>query len=399
MDISEDNAARRAPPEKQIASPDERLKKTSLLTQAMRRPELGAAAGLVFVIAFFISTADASMFSLSGILNVLGAASLLGILAIAAALLMIGGEFDLSIGSMVAFAGLVFGACLVHAELSLWLAIALTLLMAAGMGALNGQIVIRTRLPSFIVTLAFLFILRGLTLVGLKWLTGSTQMRGISDAANDDWLKIFSDTPFEGFFAWLADDSLKEVFSGVAFESLFTWLAAQDLIAKHGNGVPTVTGIPVAILWFVGIAALATWVLLRTRIGNWIFAAGGDPNAARNSGVPVERVKTGLFMVTALAAALMAILTVLDAGSTDARRGAQKEFEAIIAAVIGGCLLTGGYGSAIGAFFGAVIFGMVSIGLAYTRFDSDWFQVFLGAMLLVAVLFNNFIRRKVTGER
>jgi simple sugar transport system permease protein len=110
-------------------------------------------------------------------------------------------------------------------------------------------------------------------------------------------------------------------------------------------------------------------------------------------------VKTGLFMLTACAAALVAILTVLDAGSTDARRGVQKEFEAIIAAVIGGCLLTGGYGSAIGAFVGAIIFGVVSIGLTYTTFDSDWFQVFLGAMLLIAVLFNNYIRRKVTGER
>ena len=127
--------------------------------------------------------------------------------------------------------------------------------------------------------------------------------------------------------------------------------------------------------------------------------AGGDPNAARNSGVPVNMVKTTLFVLTACAATLVAILTVLDAGSTDARRGFQKEFEAIIAAVIGGCLLTGGYGSAIGAFFGAIIFGMVSIGLTYTSFDSDWFQVFLGGMLLLAVLFNNFIRRKATGER
>jgi simple sugar transport system permease protein len=160
-----------------------------------------------------------------------------------------------------------------------------------------------------------------------------------------------------------------------------------------------VTGVPVGVLWFLAIAALATYVLLRTRFGNWIFAAGGDPNAARNSGVPVNMVKTTLFVLTACAATLVAILTVLDAGSTDARRGFQKEFEAIIAAVIGGCLLTGGYGSAIGAFFGAIIFGMVSIGLTYTSFDSDWFQVFLGGMLLLAVLFNNFIRRKATGER
>ena len=138
---------------------------------------------------------------------------------------------------------------------------------------------------------------------------------------------------------------------------------------------------------------------MRTPVGNWIFASGGDKTAASNSGVPVKQVKVSLFMLTACCAALVAIITVMDAGSTDARRGFQKEFEAIIAAVIGGCLLTGGYGSAIGAFFGAIIFGMVVIGLTYTRIDQDWYQVFLGAMLLMAVLFNNFIRKRVTGER
>jgi simple sugar transport system permease protein len=359
---------------------DERLKEVSLLTKIMRRPELGALAGLVLVAIFFLSTADSSMFTLAGVMNILSPAAQLGILAIAAALLMIGGEFDLSIGSMVAFTGLVFGAFVTLSGLPLLLAIAATFVVAAILGGLNGQLVIRTRLPSFIVTLAFLFILRGLSLVGLKWATGgSTQMRGIGGQGESDLVR--------------------EVFSGNALEGLFSWLAANDLIAKFPNGTPTVTGVPVSILWFIGFALLATWILLRTRAGNWIFAAGGDANAARNSGVPVDRVKTGLFMLTACAAALVAILTVLDAGSTDARRGFQKEFEAIIAAVIGGCLLTGGYGSAIGAFFGAIIFGMVSIGLTYTRFDSDWFQVFLGAMLLLAVLFNNFIRRKVTGER
>lgn len=359
---------------------DERLREVSLLTKIMRRPELGALAGLVLVTIFFLSTADSSMFTLAGIMNILSPASQLGILAIAAALLMIGGEFDLSIGSMVAFTGLVFGAFITLSGWPLLLAIAATFVVAAVLGGLNGQMVIRTRLPSFIVTLAFLFILRGLSLVGLKWATGgSTQMRGIGDQAG------------EGL--------IRELFSGVAFEGVFAWLAAHDVIAKFPNGMPTVTGVPVSIVWFILFALAATWLLLRTRAGNWIFAAGGDANAARNSGVPVDRVKTALFMLTAAAAALVAILTVLDAGSTDARRGFQKEFEAIIAAVIGGCLLTGGYGSAIGAFFGAIIFGMVSIGLTYTRFDSDWFQVFLGAMLLLAVLFNNFIRRKVTGER
>ena len=359
---------------------DERLRKTSFLTGAMRRPELGALAGLILVIIFFLFTANSSMFTLSGVMTILAPASQLGILAIAAALLMIGGEFDLSIGSMIAFTGLAFAAFLVNAHWPLPLAIVATLAFACVLGAINGQLVILTRLPSFIVTLAFLFILRGLTLVGLKFATGgSTQLRGVDEVVHDGVVKI--------------------LFSGVAFQGFFSWLASQGLIEKFDTGLPKVSGVPVSIIWFVAFAIVATWVLLRTRVGNWIYAAGGDANAARNSGVPVSRVKTGLFMLTACAAALVAILTVLDAGSTDARRGVQKEFEAIIAAVIGGCLLTGGYGSAIGAFVGAIIFGVVSIGLTYTTFDSDWFQVFLGAMLLIAVLFNNYIRRKVTGER
>ncbi|MEZ5904170.1 MAG: ABC transporter permease [Geminicoccaceae bacterium] len=359
---------------------DERLKQTSFMTRLMRRPELGAVSGLVLVSIFFYILASDRMFTLSGILTFMSPAAQLGILAIGAALLMVGGEFDLSVGSMVAFAGLIFGASVTALHLPLLPAILLTLAMAAAFGTLNGQIVLRTGLPSFIVTLAFLFILRGLTLVGLKWATGgSTQMRGIREA--------------------VGDSVLAPLFSGQALEGLFAWLAGQGMIETFASGLPKVTGIPVDILWFFGIAAVATIVLTRTRAGTWIFAAGGDANAARNSGVPVARVKTVLFIVTACCAALVAILTVMDTGSTDARRGFQKEFEAIIAAVIGGCLLTGGYGSAIGAFVGAIIFGMVLIGLTYTQIDQDWYLVFLGGMLLIAVFFNNIVRKRATGER
>lgn len=362
------------------ANVDERVKSESFFSRLMKKPELGAIAGVILVTIFFLATADEAMFSLSGIMNFMTPAAQLGILAIGAALLMIGGEFDLSIGSMVAFAGLFFAACVVTWGLPLILAIPLTFVFAACVGAINGNIVIRSGLPSFIVTLAFLFILRGLSLVGLKWATGgATQLRGVRDAVEGDWLAPF--------------------FSGDAFGGLFTWLAEQGIVDTFKSGAPKVPGIPVEIIWFVIIALIATYVLLRTPVGNWIFASGGDKVAASNSGVPVSRVKISLFMLTACCAAMVAIITVMDAGSTDARRGFQKEFEAIIAAVIGGCLLTGGYGSAIGAFFGSIIFGMVVIGLTYTDFDQDWFQVFLGGMLLIAVLFNNAIRKRVTGER
>lgn len=363
-----------------LGQPDERIKSESFATKLMKRPELGAIGGVVLVTIFFLVTADRTMFTLSGIMNFMTPAAQLGILGIAAAMLMIGGEFDLSIGSMVAFAGMVFAALTVNVGLPLIVAIPLTLGVAAALGAANGLIVIRTGLPSFIVTLAGLFVLRGAALVGLKIFTGgSTQLRGVRDAVEGDFLA--------------------PIFSGDAFGFLFDRLAAAGMIETFKSGAPKIPGIPVEIIWFVLFALAATYVLLRTPIGNWIFATGGDSLAASNSGVPVRRVKISLFMLTAMAAALVAIITVIDAGSTDARRGFMKEFEAIITAVIGGCLLTGGYGSAIGAFFGAIIFGMVTIGLTYTRFDQDWFQIFLGTMLLLAVIFNNVIRRRVTGER
>jgi len=363
-----------------VATGDERLQQASFLVRLMRRPELGAVAGVILVALFFWFMASDRMFTLSGILTFMSPAAQLGILAIGAALLMVGGEFDLSVGSMVAFTGLIFGTAVTVLQLPLLLAIFVTLAMAAALGALNGQIVLRTGLPSFIVTLAFLFIYRGLTLVGLKWATGgSTQMRGIRDA--------------------VGESAIAPLFSGQAFTGLFAWLAERGMIDTFATGVPRVTGISVDIIWFLGLAIVGTIVLTKTRVGNWIFAAGGDQNAARNSGVPVQRVKTVLFMTTACCAALVAILTVMDTGSTDARRGFQKEFEAIIAAVIGGCLLTGGYGSVIGAFFGAIIFGMVLIGLTYTRIDQDWYLVFLGGMLLLAVFFNNIVRKRATGER
>jgi simple sugar transport system permease protein len=363
-----------------VREKDERLAEAPLIVRLMRRPELGALAGLILVIAFFATYADASMFTLAGVVTILSPASELGLLAIAAAMLMIGGEFDLSIGAMVALAGLILGVGVVVLQLPFALAFLLAVAVAAGLGFINGQIVIRTKLPSFIVTLAFLFVFRGVSLVGLKWATGgSTQLRGIADTAGSGLLQnLFARTTFRGVFAWLA---------------------GHGLVEKFPNGQPTVEGLPASVPWFVVFAIVATWVLLRTRYGNWIFAAGGDANAARNSGVPVARVKTSLFMLTAVSAAVVATLQVMSTGSTDALRGEQKEFEAVIAAVIGGCLLTGGYGSAIGAALGAIIFGMVSIGLTYTRFDSDWFKVFLGGMLLLAVLFNNAVRRKVTGER
>jgi simple sugar transport system permease protein len=258
----------------------------------------------------------------------------------------------------------------------IWLCILLAFAVAVAVGYLNGLLVVRTGLPSFIVTLATLFILRGLTLGFTRWITGRTQVSGMKEYAAQDWLA--------------------PLFSGSFGGPVFAWMAEVGIIGLRPDGQPEVMGAPVSILWWIALTALGTWVLLRTQFGNWIFAVGGDANAARNVGVPVDKVKIRLFMMTGCAAALFATIQVLTVGSADTSRGLQKEFEAIIAVVIGGTLLTGGYGSAVGAMLGALIFGVVQQGIFYTRIDTDWFKAFMGAMLLVAVLFNTYVRRKAT---
>ncbi len=332
---------------------DERVRAVSPLRKLLSRPELGAVAGAILVFIFFaVIAGDSGFLNFRGVVSWLEVSAQLGILAVAAALLMIGGEFDLSIGSTIGAAGMVIAIPVAIYNWPVWAAILLAFAFALFVGLMNGVIVNRTRLPSFIVTLASLFILRGLTIGATRLITGRTQVSGLKDAA--------------------ATDSLAQLFIGNVF------------------------GIPVSVYWWVFLAAIATWILIKTRPGNWIFGVGGDPEAARNSGVPVGSVRIALFMGTAVSATIFAALQVLDFGSADVTRGTGKEFEAIIAAVIGGCLLTGGYGSAVGAVFGALIFGMVQQGIFFTGVNTDWFQVFLGAMLLIAVVFNNFIRRRAT---
>jgi simple sugar transport system permease protein len=326
------------------------------MRRLLTRPEFGAAAAAVLVWVVFAVIAGPPFRSLEGTAAVLNAAAPLGILAVAVALLMIAGEFDLSIGSVIGCAGMTILLLTRHHDWPLWPAIGVAVLLSLAIGFGNGYLVIRTGLPSFIVTLGTLFAFRGLTIAVSRQLTRRTQLGG-----------------------------LDEVVGYGPAETLF----ASDLAGRFR----------VAVLWWLGLAALATWVLLRTRFGNWIFAAGGAPDAARRLGVPVARVKIALFMTTALAACLVAVIQAVRFTGADALRGEQQEFRAIIAVVIGGTLLTGGYGSAIGAVLGALIFGMVQQGIVITGVDADWFQVFLGVTLVVAVIFNNFVRRRASEVR
>lgn len=339
---------------------DERMVQASVLKRLLTRPELGALGGAVLVwMVFAVIAGDRGFLTLLGTASYLEVSSYLGILAVTIALLMIGGEFDLSIGSMIGAAGATTAILGSVFGMPLWVAALVALVMALVVGFINGIMVVRTKLPSFIITLGSLFILRGLTIGLTRIATGRTQIGGLDQ--------------LPGFGVMHALMGGRITMAGVSF--------------------------PISIVWWLGITGLATWILMRTRFGNWIFSVGGNDSAARNVGVPVDRVKITLFMTTAAAAWLVAIIQLTVVKSADTLRGTQQEFIAIIAAVIGGNLLTGGYGSAVGAALGALIFGMVRQGIVYAGIDADWFQVFLGAMLIVAVLVNNFIRDRAEKAR
>ena len=366
------------------SAPDERIKETSRLRRALIRPELGGLVGATAVFTlFFLFAYDSGMFAAQGIMNWSIVSAQFMIIAVGACLLMIAGEFDLSVGSMIGFAGMMIAVFGVVLAWPMWIAIIVTFVICTVLGGLNGWIVVRTGLPSFIVTLAFLFILRGFTIYIPQTLESKTIIGGIRDAAEGDWLgPVFGGKIGQPIFQWLGDAGIIETFQRGSRE-----------------GQPIVDGIPMLIVWAIVLIIFGHVVLTRTRFGNWIFAAGGDAEAARNSGVPVNRVKITMFMFTAFCATVFATCQVMEFGSAGADRGLLKEFEAIIAVVIGGALLTGGYGSVLGAALGALIFGVVQQGLFFAGVESSLFRVFLGIILLAAVILNTYIRRIITGER
>ncbi|MEM8581369.1 MAG: ABC transporter permease [Pseudomonadota bacterium] len=366
------------------ATGDERVKEIPAWRRALIRPELGGMCGTVIVFAFFLLTAfDSGMFAPQGIMNWTVVSAQFMIIAVGACLLMIAGEFDLSVGSMIGFAGMMIAVFGVVLGWPMWMAILITFAMCIAIGAVNGFIVIRTGLPSFIVTLAFLFILRGFTIYIPQTIESKTIIGGIRDAAEGDWLApVFGGKIGQGLFQWMGEVGMIETFS-------------------RGNraGQPVIDGLPMLVVWAIILIVFGHLLLTRTRFGNWIFASGGDAEAARNSGVPVNKVKVMMFMFTAFCATVFALCQVMEFGSAGADRGLLKEFEAIIAVVIGGALLTGGYGSVIGAALGALIFGVVQQGLFFAGVESSLFRVFLGVILLGAVVLNTYIRRMITGER
>jgi simple sugar transport system permease protein len=312
----------------------------------LRRPEAGALFAAVAVYAFFaFATSETNFVSLDGTAAWLNSAAELGIIGVAVGLLLIAGEFDLSIGAIVGGTSIAIaiGTRLFHIDI--WIMIAAALAGSALIGFVNGLMVERTGLPSFIVTLASLLGVSGASLGFSRLLTNTTTV------------------------SLQAPSLAQAVFAGRL---------------GHAN---------IAILWWVAITLVAAVILDKTAFGNWIYATGGNLNAARSSGVPTSRVKIILFMGTAVAASLVGIIQAVEFHSGNAANGQGYVFQAPIVAVIGGVLLGGGYGSALGIFVGCVIYGVISVGIFYTGWNTDWIQLTLGALLLAAVLANSYFRR------
>jgi simple sugar transport system permease protein len=330
----------------------------------MQRPELGALMGFVAIFLIFTAFAPTGLWlSQTGLAAWTQQSAFYGIMAVPVGLLMVGGEFDLSAGVMTGATAILMGLLIGHLGWNTWLAIVATLVFGALIGLLNGFVRVKTGLPSFIITLATFFVLRGLTIGGVLLVNhGSTQVT-LSGPA--------------GGFA-----SAKDIF-GSTFAS--------------SSSLPS--GYQTAILWFIAVTVVGAWVLTRTTFGNWIYAVGGDQNAARNVGVPVGRTKILLFMATSMAAALVGIISFTQASSAVSEQGVGYEFYYIIAAVIGGCLLTGGYGSAVGAALGACIIGMAFQGVIYAGWDSSWDFTFLGVVLFIAVVVNTIVYQRAQRAR
>ncbi|HET7532154.1 MAG TPA: ABC transporter permease [Nocardioidaceae bacterium] len=326
-----------------------------MLQRLMSRPELGSLVGAIAIYIFFFAAAD-SFRSTAALSTVLYVTSTIGIMAVGVALLMIGGEFDLSAGVAVTTSALTASLFSYQLSTNVWVGILVALAVSLSIGFANGWLVMKTGIPSFLVTLGSFLMLQGLNLAVTKLLTGQVASQNISN--------------MDGFA-----------------------LAKTIFASEFSVGGMTIR---ITVVYWLLFVAIATWILLRTKVGNWIYAVGGDKESARAVGVPVAATKIGLFMGVGFLAWFSGMHLLFRFNTVQSGEGVGNEFIFIIAAVIGGCLLTGGYGTAIGAAIGALIYGMTNQGIIYAGWNPDWVKFFLGVMLLLATVTNMWVRNRAS---
>jgi len=305
-----------------------------------RHPEFGALVGLVIVFIGFSFTATRflTIDSFAGIVTI---ASELGIVAAGVTFLMIAGEFDLSVGSVFGFSAMLFAISAANG-IPLLISLLLALLAAAGIGFLNGYITVHFQIPSFITTLGALMLWRGVLLA----ITGGFPVR------------------------YREASTVLEVLNGNLWGEFRT-----------------------SAIWFFAIILLLNFILLRTQYGNATYATGGNKDAARTLGISVNRVKIINFIICSVLAGFAGCIQFARFCSVDPVRGQGMELEAIAAVVVGGTLMTGGYGNLVGTLLGVLLVGMLRSGLIMAGAPAYWYQAFVGLILIIAVILNTYIKR------
>ena len=308
----------------------------------LKRPEIGVVASLIVIwsVFYILSPKFLSPLNLG---NIFTAAAETGVMAIGIAFLLISGEFDISVGSVYVVAPMLMLRLANTAHVPLGVGFLIGLLAAGFVGLVNGILTVRFRFPSFIVTLATMLLLSGLVLA----VTG-------------------------GFITEYGSKSL--VF---------------DVLVKRFGGFR------VSIFWFLGIAALFTGILECTPYGNAVCATGGNPTVARKLGINVSKVKMVNFFLCSLLAGLSGCIGAARVYSVNPTVGFDLMFNAIAAAIIGGCLVTGGRGSIVGTLLGTILLTSVSSGLILAGASPYWYRAFVGAIILLAVIVNYGVTRRI----
>lgn len=313
-----------------------------LLKIYLEKPEL---AGLVLLIALIVAfqwRSNGVFLSAENFRGVLGILPEAGLVAIGVTLLMICGEFDLSVGSVFALTPMTI-AILLNDGLPFWPATLVGLLVAAFIGLINGIVTIRFGIPSFIATLGMLFMARSLTVV------------------------------ISGGFPPLLPDDIPS--------SIFTQFIGPGQLFR------------MSFLWFLAVAVLVSALLSLTNFGNWVKATGGFLDAAASMGIPFVRVKMACFVLCSVLAGFAGLIQVLRLGSPLPSIGVGLELQAVAAAVIGGAALTGGIGTIFGAIVGALLIRVIDNGLVLSQVDANWFQFAIGGLTILAVVSNAWLRR------
>ncbi|MFC0161706.1 ABC transporter permease [Mameliella alba] len=326
---------------------------TDLFGTFLRKPAAGAILSLVGVIAFFVIFGGVDLGKLAGAASWVNFAANLGIVAIPVGMLMIAGELDISIGAMIPAGSMTTAIVSGHYELPIVVGMICALGLGVIVGTINGVLANRTTVPSLIITLGTLVAMQGVVLAAAKILTGKASVA----LTAPDWAK-------------------------------FTF--GQLIGGSH----------QVIILWWIALALVLWFVMHATRYGNWIFAMGGDKDSARNAGIPVRQMTVALFILSATAASFTGMCQAILFNSAQVSGGMNIIFNVIVSVVVGGTLLTGGFGSVAGIFFGTLTFAVVNQGIYFTQIDRNWSNLIIGVMLLVAVAMNeNFRTLAMTAVR